>query len=201
MDISETLKSILWIGAIFFGFYWLFRAVPTPNVERTEKVEREIIRYMPEAKSDKERKELGEALVAETKLEQKAVQKEISELEQKKIAPLEPAPPSQDQTKNAQLAEMKQKYLSLFNKMNEEVQAAEKKGREIMALNEEKEKMIKEYELSKDYGLLDKIKDVETQCEARQREIDALTIEINNIRSSGEKIRTEYKKLRDSKPS
>lgn len=201
MDIPETLKSILWIGALFFGLYWLFRSIPMPNVEKTERVEREIIHYLQNAKSDRERKELEESLMAETKLEQKAVQQEISELEQKKIAPLESAPPSQDQAKNTQLAELKWRYIALFNKMEEKIQLAEQKGREILALNEEKEKIIYEYEASKDYRLLDKIKDIETQGEAKQKEIDNLTVEINDLRTAGEKIRIEYKKLRNSKQS
>lgn len=208
MDIPETLKSILWIGALFFGLYWLFRAVPTPSVERTERIEKTIIERIPEVKTEKEKNELAKVLVSEIKTEEKALEKEIQAMDQSKLPPppevaTNDASTPEEKTKNARLNEIKSECFRLFNYANDKINEAKQKDTDILALNEEKEKILDEYEASKDYRLLDKIKDIETQCEVKHREINVIVSEINNIRDQDNKLRIEFREIKNSlkKPS
>lgn len=205
MDIPDALKSIFWIGALFFGLYWLFRAVPAPSVERTERIERETIHHYYDAKSDKEKAEIGKVLISETELEQKAVEKEIKKLKEQKISPIPEennvpqAQVSQEESfKRTQLDALKKEFYSVFNQMNSKVQEVEQKDRELLAIIDEKKKIEEEYNLSFNSALLGKIEKLQQDCENKQKEIAARTAEINDMRSKGEKIKKQYEDIKNS---
>jgi len=132
------------------------------------------------------------------------VEKEIKELKEQKIEPIPAENNTQGQVsqenaaKTTQLTALKNEFYTHFNQMNKKIGDAEQKDRELLSLIDEKKKVEEEYNLSFNPSLISKIEELESKCENNRKEIVALTAEINETRDNGEKIRNQYKKIKES---